>query len=116
MESVSKRIQFIFWTHFLVALAGHVVFPVMFMATVYLIFTWHQGIIVTLLLLGLAYCALVWGVNHVTNPKSYCYLTDLEQHYRKEAGVTLNSDAFLPRFYKKCKQILQKNFKEIPEE
>ena len=71
---------------------------------------------ISVLLLGLTYCAMVWGVNHVTNPNSYCYLTDLEQYYRRDAGMKENSDAFLPRFYGKCKQILKRDFKSIPEE
>jgi hypothetical protein len=87
----------------------------MIVAMIGLILSWDKGIIHSALLIGLTFCAFVWGVNHVANPDSYCWLTDLEKHYREVNEVEPCSNDFLPRFYRKCREIVNGKFFNIPE-
>ena len=111
-----KSVKVIFWSHFIVALSGHVLAPLMAIAALNQIFALNGGLLLSVLLLGLTFCAFVWGANHVADPNSYCWLTDLEKHYRKVNNVNDCTQEFLPRFYKKCRQILNGDFYSIPEQ
>lgn len=114
-SNLPLRVRVIFWLHFLVALSAHVLIPIMAAAVIGIIIGQDIGFLQSGLLIGLTFCAFIWAVNHVTNPNSYCWLTDLECFYRRQAGVNINGKAFLPRFYKKVNQILRRNFSDIPE-
>lgn len=60
---------------------------------------WIKG-----LLLGITFYTSMYAVNHVTNKDGFCVLTDLENFYRKQAGLP-TVGVFTPRFYKKCRDI-----------
>ena len=110
-----KSVRFIFWCHFLIALMAHILVPIMLIATIYEIVSWDRGFLMSGLLIGLTFCAFIWGANHINDPDSYCWLTDLEKHYRKINEVQDCQKDFLPRFYKKVRGILNGDFKTIPE-
>lgn len=92
----------IFWIHFVFAFASHILVPVMIGGAIYLLLTWQLGFWLSGLILGASFFSATYLVNHITNPKGYCVLTDLENYYR-----IINSQhtvgRFLPRFYAKLK-------------
>jgi hypothetical protein len=46
----------------------------------------------------------MYAVNHVTNSDGFCFLTDIENFYRKAEGLP-QVGPFTPRFYSKCREI-----------
>lgn len=108
-------VYFVFWCHFIVGLMAHIFVPLMVAFGILLVSSWGLGFIGSGAAIGVIFCCMVWGVNHVTNPDSYCWLTDLEQIYREQKGMKPCRKAFTPRFYTKCRQILKGDFKSIPE-
>lgn len=99
------KISTIFWLHFLVAAASHV-FVVLIVGGVFKLLLgavalgfWEKG-----LLLGVTFYTAMYAVNHVTNSQGFCFLTDIENFYRKQENMPLVGP-FTPRFYKKCREI-----------
>lgn len=101
-----KKSSVVFWLHFLVALSSHIFAVVMPIGMLRLIISnntldfWVKG-----LFMGTAFFATMYGVNHVTNSEGFCFLTDLENLYRKGEGLNMAPKRFVPRFYAKCKEI-----------
>lgn len=109
-----KKSKVIFWVHWLVALIGHifvVIIPIGLFRLLwnsYLDF-WTKGLI-----LGCLYMGLVYTVNHITSGDlGFCVLTDLENYYREKEGLPKASKRFIPRFYKKCKEIYELVFNKL---
>jgi hypothetical protein len=100
-----RIISAIFWAHFVVAAASHVFVVLMIGGVVKLLLAvtilgfWEKG-----LLLGVTFYTAMYAINHVTNSNGFCFLTDLENFYRRQAGMSEVKE-FTPRFYKKCRQI-----------
>lgn len=104
MSNIAK-IRSIFWTHFLVAAASHV-FVVLIIGGIFKLLLvssalgfWEKG-----LMLGVTFYTTMYAVNHVTNSRGFCFLTDIENFYRRAEGIE-EVNAFTPRFYKKCRDI-----------
>lgn len=98
----------------MVCLAVHIFVPFMIISMLDLIGSWELGFLRSGGLIGVTLCALVWGVNHITNPNGFCWLTHIENHYREKFKKGKCNKDFLPRFYSKCGQIFRGNFKDIP--
>ena len=95
---------------------AHTFVPMMAIFGIKLVLTWQLGFFGTGAAIGVIFCCIVWGVNHVTDPDGFCYLTDLENIYRARTGMPPCGKAFNPRFYAKVRQIVKnKDFKTIPE-
>ena len=99
-----RQIKIIFWLHFMFAAASHVLVPMMLIGTIELMITWQLGLWLSGLVLGATLFSVTYLVNHVSNPNGFCVLTDLENHYRREEGLS-EVGSFLPRFYAKCKEL-----------
>ena len=104
MGNIAK-IRTIFWLHFLVAAASHV-FVVLIIGGIFkLLLTssalgfWEKG-----LLLGVTFYTAMYAVNHITNSEGFCFLTDIENFYRRAEKIE-QVGPFTPRFYKKCRDI-----------
>ena len=107
-------IKITFWLHFLFALASHIVLPFMILGTAKLMMGLGDiGFLERFVLVGASFFSLTYLVNHITNKSSFCCLTVLENVLRDYEGMD-RKGAFVPRFWKKCKQILDGNFSEIP--
>lgn len=106
MSNITK-IKIIFFLHFVFALVSHLLAPIMIIGIFKLLFVnsidfWSTGLI-----LGATLFSATYIINHVTQEKSFCVLTDLENYYRKKEGMEEIKD-FLPRFYKYCKILTSK--------
>lgn len=103
-----------FWVHWVVAAIGHMfvlVIPIglinLFL-NAYLDF-WTKGLI-----LGCFYMGLIYTVNHITSGDlGFCVLTDLENYFREKEGLEKASKRFVPRFYKKNKELCRLLFTRI---
>lgn len=100
-----KKVILIFWLHFIFAATCHILLPIMVVGVIKLLLTSSLGFWLSGLILGCTALSLQFLVNHLFNPNSFCILNHLENHYRQEEGLPLQFDGFLPRFYKKCKEI-----------
>jgi len=104
----NKLISIIYWTHFGVALASHIFVPLMIGGVISLVVGvsslgfWIKG-----LLLGITFYSAMYAINHITNSDGFCVLTDLENYYRKQEGLSTVKE-FSPRFYKQCRTIFRK--------
>lgn len=101
-----KVSSIVFWCHWLVALTGHLLAVTMPIGLFRLL--WIQEIIdpwVKLFLLGVFYMGLLYTVNHVTHSDGFCILTDLENFYREKEGLLPASKRFVPRFYRKNREL-----------
>lgn len=102
-----QKISIIFWLHFLVAAASHIFVILMIGGVCKLLLTtgalgfWEKG-----LLLGITFYTGMYATNHVTNSDGFCFLTDIENFYRKAEGLE-TVGRFTPRFYKKCRSIFR---------
>ena len=105
MDNLCK-IRSIFWTHFLVAAASHI-FVVLIVGGVFKLLVasssalgfWEKG-----LMLGVTFYTAMYATNHITNSHGFCFLTDIENFYRRAEGIE-EVGPFTPRFYKKCRDI-----------
>lgn len=109
------KVKIVFWLHFLICATAHILGPLCVLALI----NWCLGSSALLfwdkcLVLGAVYAGAVFIANHVTNPQGFCSLTELEKHFRKELGLAPCGDAFLPRFYTKCRQISRGRLFKIP--
>ncbi len=105
MRRNKKLISLIYWTHWLVAAASHVFGVFIVGGAITLVSSapslgfWIKG-----MLLGITFYCAMYAANHLTNKDSFCILTDLENHYRKRAGLSTVGE-FTPRFYFQCRLI-----------
>lgn len=103
-----RKISLIFWLHFLVAVASHF-FVVMIVGGVFKLLLgvvalgfWEKG-----LMLGITFYTFMYATNHITNGDGFCFLTDMENFYRKAEGMD-KVGPFTPRFYKKCRTMFNR--------
>ena len=100
----------VFWVHWSVALMGHFFALTMPIGLCRLI--WNTETLdpwVKLFFLGVMYMGLVYSINHITSGDSgFCILTDLENIYREKEGLPKASKRFVPRFYKKNRELWNK--------
>lgn len=112
-----KSIKIVFWIHFIFALATHIIIPLMFLGMIRIILNYSDlHFLDASLLIGSGLFSLTYIVNHINNHKTgYCFLTDLENRLRdKHHGKFTRVGRFTPRFYKKIKEIIKGDFKNIP--
>jgi len=105
-----RKIKLLFWLHFMFALVSHLIMPVMLIGAVKILFDSQLDIWLSGLILGATFFSCTYLINHITNPDGFCVLTDLENYYRQQLGLS-KVDRFLPRFYEMCKRIRKRNFR-----
>jgi hypothetical protein len=98
----------IFWTHWLVAVMGHVFIVLMPIGAIQLIIENNNlGFFVKGMLLGMLYLSLMYGANHIGNSDGFCVLTWAENYYREKEGLPHASKRFVHRFYRKNRELWQ---------
>ena len=101
------KIKIVFCTHFIFSLISHTVIPVMVGGVVQLLWGSGLGFWISGLILGATFFSCTYIINHITHENGFCCLTALENYYReKEEMDKVNN--FLPRFYKKCREIIKR--------
>ena len=104
-------VKYIYWAYFIVAAASHIFVILMIGGTVSLAIStpvlgfWLKG-----MLFGIAFYSSMYAINHITNKDSFCVLTDLENHYRKQGRMPIVKE-FTPRFYSHCRIIIHRVLK-----
>lgn len=100
-------IKIVFWAHMLVGFTSHVAVFLLVAGAFNLLISneglsfWTKG-----MLFGLLFISGMYGVNHVTNQEGFCFLTDLENFYRKKEGMPLVG-RFMPRYYAQMRKMLR---------
>lgn len=104
------KVKLIFFLHCLVALLGYafmVIMPIglfrLIVGTESLDF-WVKGF-----LLGTMYMGMLYTANHLGNAEGFCLLTDLENYYRKQEGLSQAPKRFVPRFNKFVISLFKRN-------
>lgn len=100
------KIKIVFWLHFLFALVSHIIVPIMLGGMINLLWGSGLGFWISGLILGATFFSCTYLVNHITSEDGFCYLTELENYYRKLDNMNI-VDRFLPRFYKQCRIIIE---------
>lgn len=100
------KISIIFWLHFIFSLISHILIPIMIGGVLKVLWGSELGFWTSGLVLGATFFSCTYIINHVTNDGGFCCLTELENYYRIREGSKVVEN-FLPRFYKKCSQLLR---------
>lgn len=101
------KIKIIFWIHFMFSLISHILIPVMVGGVVQVLWGSGLGFWISGLILSATFFSCTYIVNHITHEDGFCCLTALENHYRNKEAMEKVAN-FLPRFYKKCREITKR--------
>ena len=102
------KIKIAFWLHFTFSLISHLLAPVMIGGVIKVLWGSGLGFWVSGLILGVTFFSCTYIINHVTHDEGFCCLTSWENYYRLQEEMEEVGN-FLPRFYKKCKELMRTN-------